>query len=276
MIDGLFAIDCQVHSTRSHDGRATIVEQCERAVELGLDEIGFTEHKDFDPADPVVNYFDYDAYVREIEDARQRFDGQLTIRAGVEIDYQSWFEADIAKYLEAHQFDFVIGSVHYVDRQMIMTPEYNAQRDRRRAYEDYFSAVRESVESGLFDIVGHLEYANRRGIAAWGHYQPELYQESLTDLFQEMAARDTVFEINTAGLHQNLGVTYPCADTIMMYAQCGGNLLSIGSDAHHPDQLGHAYVQAARTAIAAGLTEVCTWHERRMRLVALQGERVRG
>jgi histidinol-phosphatase (PHP family) len=269
MNDGLFAIDYQVHSTRSHDGRATIMEQCERAVELGLDEIGFSEHKDFDPADPVVNYFDYDAYIREIGTARQRFDGQLTIRAGVEIDYQSWFEADIAKYLESHAFDFVIGSVHYVDRQMIMTPEYNRGRTARTAYEDYFSAVHDSVVSGLFDIVGHLEYANRRGTAAWGPYQPEPYRETLTSLFKDMVATGTVFEINTAGLHQNLGATYPCADTVLLYAQCGGKLLSIGSDAHHPDQLGHAYPQAARTAIAAGLIQVCSWHERKMRPVSL-------
>jgi histidinol-phosphatase (PHP family) len=271
MIDGLYAIDYQVHSVRSHDGRATILEQCERAVQIGLDEIGFSEHKDFDPADPVVNYFDYKAYLREIEAARERFDGQLSIRAGIEIDYQSWFEPEIAEYLDEYVFDFVIGSVHYVDRQMIMTAEYNQTRNAHSAYEDYFAAVRDSVASGLFDIVGHLEYANRRGIAAWGPYQPESHRDTLATLFHEMAASNTVFEINTAGLHQGLGVTYPCSETVSLYTRTGGTLLSIGSDAHHPDQLAHDYSRAARTAIAAGLTHVCTWRNREMQLVALQG-----
>jgi histidinol-phosphatase (PHP family) len=256
---------------RSHDGRATIHAQCSHAVQIGLDEIGFSEHKDFDPLDPVVDYFDYNAYIREIDAARDEFDGRLKIRAGVEVDYQVWFESEIAKYLSSHAFDFVIGSVHYVNREMIMTPQYNHSRDARAAYKDYFAAVRDSVISGLFDIVGHLEYANRRGIGAWGAYHPEPYRESLAALFEEMIRHETVFEINTAGLHQNIGVTYPCEDTVRLYAQAGGTLLSIGSDAHHPDQLAHAHADAAGIALAAGLTQVCTWKNRRRKPVPLKG-----
>jgi len=262
VIEGFFAIDYQVHSFRSHDGRASIEAQCARAVEIGLDEIGFSEHKDFDPADPVVDYFDYDAYRKEIETARQHWAGRLTIRAGVEIDYQVWFEDKIARYLETHPFDFVIGSVHYIDSAMLMTPEYNAARTQRTAYIDYFRAVGDSVKSGLFDIVGHLEYANRRGIAAWGPYTPTLYREELAALFDLMIAQGTTLEINTAGLHQGLGLTYPTADTVALYAARGGKHLSIGSDAHHPDQLAHAYSTAARIALANGLTSVRVWHNR--------------
>ena len=270
MIDDLFAIDFQVHSVRSHDGKASIQEQCERAVAIGLDEIGFSEHKDFDPADPVVDYFDYDAYMREITAARQRFRGVLKIRAGVEIDYQVWFEDKIGKYLRDHLFDFVIGSVHYVSRQMVMSAEYNRTRDARRAYLDYFAAVKDSVNSGLIDIVGHLEYANRRGIAAWGAYSPRPYDAELTDLFDTMIAREVVLEINTAGLHHKIGLTYPSAETVALYAARGGALLSIASDAHHPDHLGHEYHTAARMAISNGITKVCTWHNRRWRQVLIE------
>src|SRR5205085_1145967 len=138
---------------RSHDGRATIRDHCRRAVEIGLDEIGFTEHKDFDPADPAVDFFDYRAYAEDIDAARAEFGGQLVIRMGVEVDYQRWFEAEIASYIEAHAFDFVLGSVHYIASEMLMTPGYLATRSKARAYRDYFQAVRESVESGLMDIV---------------------------------------------------------------------------------------------------------------------------
>ena len=269
MIDGFYAIDYQVHSVRSHDGRASIHEQCERAVAIGLDEIGFSEHKDFDPADPVVDYFQYDAYMGEIDRARRIFGDVLKIRAGVEIDYQVWFEDKIGGFLSAHPFDFVIGSVHYVDREMIMTPEYNRPRSVQQAYHDYFAAVRDSVNSGLIDVLGHLEYANRRGLAAWGPYNPSAYNESLMGLFGDMVERRIPLEINTAGLHQNIGLTYPCAETVSIYRQCGGSLISIGSDAHHPDQLGHAYGSAAGLALVNGITTVCTWEARQMRLMPL-------
>jgi histidinol-phosphatase (PHP family) len=271
MIDGFYAIDYQVHSFRSHDGRASIAAQCARAVEIGLDEIGFSEHKDFDPSDPVVAHFDYEEYVREIEAARREFGSALKIRAGVEVDYQRWFEDEIAVYLGSHAFDFVIGSVHYVDRAMVMTAEYNRSRDARAAYRDYFAAVRDSVNSGLFDIVGHLEYANRRGVAAWGPYRADEYREELNALFDCMIERQTALEINTAGLHQNIGLTYPTAETAALYAERGGSLLSIGSDAHHPDQLGHAYGTAARIALAAGLSSVSIWENRRRGSVPLDG-----
>src|SRR5437879_6163847 len=124
MSANISTIDYQVHSAISHDGRATILEQCARAVELGLDEIGFSEHKDFDPHDPVVNHFDYDLYRTQIETARQLHSDSLKIRMGVEIDYQRWFEDDIRRFLGHHAFDFVLGSVHYVDRIMVMTPKY--------------------------------------------------------------------------------------------------------------------------------------------------------
>ena len=263
MIGEFYAIDYQVHSFRSHDGRASIDDQCRRAIDRGLDEIGFSEHKDFDPADPAVAYFNYEAYMREISAARDQFAGQLKIRAGVEIDYQIWFETEIEAYLRDHPFDFVIGSVHYVNSRMVMTPEYNQSRDADRAYSDYFHAVRDSAASGLFDIVGHLEYANRRGIAAWGPYDPEPYRAELNALFDAMIERHVVLEINTAGLHQNLGLTYPCAQTFALYAERGGTLLSIGSDAHHPDQLGHAYPVASELAIRNGVTHVCSWSNRR-------------
>jgi histidinol-phosphatase (PHP family) len=270
MIDGYYAVDYQVHSLRSHDGRATIAEQCERAAALGLDEIGFSEHKDFDPADPGVNYFDYEAYMTEIEAARDRWEGSLIIRAGVEIDYQARFENKIGSFLDNHEFDFVLGSVHYVGGAMLMTPEYNCTRTRDVAYRDYFAAVADSISTGLFDVLAHLEYANRRGLAAWGLYDPAHFRTELNQLFAMMVERNMPLEINTAGLHQGLGLTYPTAETVAMFAAQGGTRISIGSDAHHPDQLAHAYALAARIAQNNGIARVCTWHRRQAHDVPLQ------
>lgn len=270
MIEGFYAIDYQVHSFCSHDGRAAINDHCLRAIELGLDEIGFSEHKDFDPEDPVVNYFDYDRYKREVEQARRNYGSQLKIRAGVEIDYQNWFENEIADYLESHEFDFVIGSVHYVDRQMVMTPEYNLSRTRHQAYTDYFRAISDSVKTGLFDILGHLEYANRRGVTAWGPYRTEDYEDEIQEICAALLKYNTALEINTAGLHQNIGLTYPTLETASIYAQMGGKLLSIGSDAHHPDQLAYSYSTPARDAISIGLENVCTWHKRECSMIPIQ------
>jgi histidinol-phosphatase (PHP family) len=181
---------------------------------------------------------------------------------GIEVDYQKWFEDRIAAYLASHPFDFVLGSVHYVDRVMLMTPEYVRDRTVRQAYSLYFSAVRDSVESGLIDIVGHLEYANRRGVLTYGPYDPTPYREQVAELFDRMIARGVALEINTAGLRQGVGHTYPCEEHVALYAQRGGKRLSFGSDSHHPDDLAAAYPVAVRLALRNGLTRVCTWSNR--------------
>jgi len=264
-----FTIDYQVHSTCSHDGKATIREQCLRAVKLGVDEIGFTEHKDFDPNDPVVDYFDYARYSREIEAARDEFAGRLTIRMGVEIDYQRWFEHRIAAYLADHPFDYVLGSVHYVDRDPLMTPQFIENRTREQAYERYFSGVRESVESGLIDTVGHLEYANRRGVHVFGQYDWKPYRDQVAELFDRMIDRGVALEINTAGLRQGVGHTYPCEAHVQLYAERGGRRLTIGSDSHLPADMAASYDVAAGLALKYGLSEVSTWHDRVVTMVPL-------
>lgn len=269
MVGRFFAQDYQVHSLRSHDGKASIREQCVRAVEIGLDEVGFTEHKDFDPNDPVVDYFDYALYSNEIAAAREEFAGRLTIRMGVEVDYQTWFQDKIADYLATHPFDYVLGSVHYVDRQMLMRADYNRGLTREKAYERYFAAVRDSVESSLIDVVGHLEYANRRGVKVYGPYDWTPYREQVADLFDVMIGRGVALEINTAGLRQGVGHTYPCEAHVNLYAERGGQRLTIGSDSHLSADLGASYETAAGMALNACLSHVCTWQNREPTLVPL-------
>ena len=263
MIAGRLAIDYQVHSYRSHDGQASIEEQCLRAVELGLDEIGFSEHKDFNPEDPVVGHFDYDRYAEEIAAARERFHGALTIRMGVEIDYQDWFEDEISGFLEQHPFDFVIGSVHYIDRLTVMSPEYLQGRSIETAYSDYFLGVMASVKSGLIDIVGHLEYAKRRGVPALGPFDASPYREHVSEIYAEMISRGVALEINSAGLRQGTGGPYPCREHVELYRAVGGRLLTFGSDAHHPDDLASDYPEVLAMAEAAGFDVMTVWENRR-------------
>ena len=236
-----FSLDYQVHSFRSHDGRASVREHCLRAVAIGLTEIGFSEHKDTDPEDKYTAYFDDALYSQEIEAAQNEFNGQLIIRKGIEIDYQKWFEKDIPAFLNVHQFDYVMGTVHFLDRVVIMSPEYNEGKTREEAYRGYFMAVLDSVKSGLFDFVGHLEYCNRWGIAAWGAYSPEPFRDLLTEIFTEMIAREMTLEFNTGGLHRGIGVTLPGLETMRLYHELGGRRMTFGSDAHHPDQLAHEF-----------------------------------
>lgn len=274
MIDLEYTLDYQVHSDRSHDGLCTIHNHCLHAVEIGLDEIGFTEHKDFDPADPVVNYFDYDLYSREIEKARSDFRGSLIIRKGVEIDYQRWFEDSIGKYLETHSFDFILGSVHHIDRVMVMSPEYLASRDKLQAHRHYFDAVLDSANSGFFDILGHLEYANRRGVPHFGAYDSELFTPELREIFKSMRNQNVVLEINSAGLRYASGGAYPCLKTVQLYANSGGTCVTFGSDAHEPKYLAADFIETREIARQAGIAHLAQFSNRVRTLLPITNKKL--
>jgi histidinol-phosphatase (PHP family) len=262
MIDGFCAVDYHVHSSRSHDCAASIADMCRRAYEIGVSEIGFAEHKDFDPDDPVVDFFDYDAFMADVDASRAHYGGALKIRAGIEIDYQQWLEDRIANYLDAHPVDFLIGSVHSIRGVVVTSQEYRRTRNRSTAYKDYFEEVRASVRAGLFDIVGHLEYANRRGSDAWGPYDPAMFADELEELFDLMADRSVALELNSAGTRHGLQTTYPGPSTLAIYTARGCDLIAFGSDAHTPEEIAHGYAQLARTAIDAGHSHVCVWENR--------------
>ncbi len=239
MLNQPYSLDYQVHSFRSHDGHASISDYCKHAVRIGLKEIGFSEHKDFDLSDEFVHHYDEGAYSDELQSAQAEFGKDLVIRKGVEIDYQAPFEKEIKAFLAAHPFDFVMGNVHFVEGVMIMSEAYNAGKTREEAYSAYFEAVLASVKSGLFDFVGHLEYCNRRGIAAWGEYSPEPFRKNLSEIFREMIARSMTLEFNTGGLHRGVGVTLPTLQTMTLYYELGGRRLTFGSDAHRTEHLAH-------------------------------------
>lgn len=105
-------VDYHVHSNHSSDSDVALVEICKRAIQLGIVEIGFSEHVDLDPRNWGYKYFDYERYSSDIRKARELFGDQLVVRKGIEVDYQHWFEKNIREWLRDKEFDYVIGSVH--------------------------------------------------------------------------------------------------------------------------------------------------------------------
>ena len=107
-------IDYHHHSASSVDSITPMADICATAIQRGITEIAFTEHMDFIPEEANTGYFDYDAYMRSIAACRSRFADRLTVLAGVEIDYCPDFEAEIAAWRTGKEFDFIVGSVHYI------------------------------------------------------------------------------------------------------------------------------------------------------------------
>jgi histidinol-phosphatase (PHP family) len=230
-------IDYHIHSNHSCDGNDSIIDLCKRALKIGIEEIGFSEHIDFDPRDWGYGHFNYEQYTSDINRARERFSNTLSIRKGIEVDYQQWFEDKIIDWLNDKEFDYVIGSVHYLDQQYI-SDKLVAQKSLQELYNLYFIEVYNSIRSGLFDIVGHLDLPLRYTYLNQETLNQNNYWKKMLEILNRIIETDTCLEINTKGLRESCRSTYPNQDVLDTYFEHGGHLISVGSDAHSTPEMG--------------------------------------
>lgn len=262
-------LDCHFHSEHSCDGDAPLTAMCQRALELGLSYICPTEHVDFDPQDVCYGYYDDTTYSRAVNVCRGRFDGRLTLLKGVEIDYQPCFEAQVRAFLTQHTFDFVVGSVHYVDGLHVGKAPLQ-DYDPDAVCRHYFAAVQQAAASGLFDVIGHLDLLKRYGVSHWGAFDAHRYAKEIDAVLQAAVERGTGLEINTSGLRQAPAETFPGLETLRRYRELGGETITLGSDAHRAADLGKDIDQGLALARAAGFEAIAVFVERQPHRLDIQ------
>lgn len=244
-----------------------MADVCAAALARGITEIAFTEHMDFIPEEKNTGYFHYDAYMREIAACRRRFRGDLAVLAAIEIDYCPDFEDEIAAWLAGKEFDFVVGSVHYLRRRgNISEPRagrFFAGRSAEEAYGEYFEVVRQSAEFGLWDSLGHLDLVKRYGVRKYGPFDPEPVAGIIDDILRTLIARGIALEINTSGMRQSPRETYPGAGVLMRYKALGGTRLTIGSDSHSDRDVGRGIPETLRIAEELGFESVERFRRRK-------------
>jgi histidinol-phosphatase (PHP family) len=233
-------VDYHVHSTFSCDGRSSINDFCRKAIELKFREIGFSEHMDFDPSDEGFGFFNYGSYASAIEEARLLFKNELTIRKGVEVDYQKRFEDQIRDRLKGKNFDFIIGSVHYVKGE-IVAPHLLAKRNLKEIYREYFDEIENSVESRLFNVVGHLDVVRKYTTSRAIHQENSEYWKKLEAVLEKIRDSKMFLEINSkpSVFKPRCSEVSPNKKAIKSYLDCGGKRVSVGSDAHSKEELGN-------------------------------------
>ncbi len=221
----------------------------------GVTDIAFTDHDRYHAG---VDFDEIDR-LRETNPA-------VKIRAGIELDNDPKSGASGRQWVEQSwgQLDFVLGSVHYLDRpdQMFDTLPAGAEqfvgRDANEIYADYFSRVRQMIETGLVDCLAHLDLVKIHGHRPNGDIAP-LIDETL----ELIRARNLVLELSTAGWRKPVNELYP-SDEIIGLAMAKGILFTVASDAHSCAQLGDNYVRLSRKLTDLGIREVCTFakHQR--------------
>ena len=262
--------DLHVHSQFSCDSRSSMEAICRRAVELGLRSIAFTDHLDLVPADPCAGFYRPAAYQAELARCRALFDGRLTIRGGVEVGEIHWFEREIAALLAEHPYDLVIGSVHWVDGYLVFDPAFFQTRSMEDASRAYFAELLRMCQHGGFDVLGHLDIVKRFGAAQPDGFAAARYEPEIRAVLAALVEGGIGLELNTSTLRRPVAQTSPTPAVLRWYRELGGELLTLGSDAHHPDDLAAGFAAAIEMVRSAGFGHLADYERRTPRLVPLE------
>ncbi|MEW6397620.1 MAG: histidinol-phosphatase HisJ family protein [Bacillota bacterium] len=269
-----WAVDHHVHSAHSWDGSDPVDAYCRRALELGLGGIVFTDHVELDPDGKRYRMYDYDAARRAVEAAREKYRG-LHLGLGVEVTYLRSLEGEVREFLRGKEFDGVMGSLHQVGGVDCSDPRGRAVLqsggfDPRSVLGAYFDEMRAAVESGLFDVLGHIDVFLRLGADMWRSVDRD--GEGRMGEVLDLAVRVGVaIEVNTSGFRHGVGHPHPGASALAAYRGKGGSLITLGSDAHRAAQLAWEFPAVAGMLRDLGFREVYFFRGRRPEGLPLPG-----
>jgi histidinol-phosphatase (PHP family) len=255
--------DYHMHTPLCRHAVGEPVDYARRAVEIGLTEIGFSDHSpmrqdNFD--NWRMNFSQLDEYVAKVRLAQKEFP-QLTIRLGLEVDYFPNGEDWIRELAALYPWDYFIGSVHYVsDSWAIDDPQKLSEWKNRDAFEVwqiYFERLAKAAESKLFEIIGHVDLPKKFGIRPAQDYAP-LYEKFLNAAKKSGCA----IELNTAGLRKDCKEIYPSREILRLAFQKNVPI-TFGSDAHAPKEVGLNFAEAIQLAREVGYQESCRFAQRK-------------
>ena len=277
-------VDQHVHSHHSFDCETEPADNIRQAIAVGLSGISFTEHFDTHPDEWPTCRYDDRSYSATIADLRHRFSDTLFIGKGIEVCFQPERMDFILDFLEQHDFDVVLLSVHWAGDRAFHRRRHWAELTVPQASRLYFQTVLQAArlardlhrrnEKRVFDILGHLDLIKRythrfRETEEVINGQEELIDQILTTCLEA----DLIPEINTSTLRTGLAESMPGPTVVRRYAELGGQAVSLGSDAHAAADVGADFDRCSALLPDLGIHSLAYFDQRRLRTFPLGGDR---
>lgn len=256
--------DMHMHTWFSTDSEACPRDMADEAVRKGLKTICFTDHFDKDDLEwGEEGIFDVDAYFVEMQKLQEEYAGKLNIRIGIELGLRTYLKDYYEELTKKYPFDFVIGSVHNVPYKKdaggnILYTDPAAEKlftDRtdKEAYRLMMETTLENVRtSDCFQTLGHLDYVVRYGKSREKEYSYTDYADIIDEILKLLIEKEKGLEVNSAGLKYGLPFAHPHPDVLKRYRELGGEIITIGADAHKPEHIAYDFAKAEEILKSCG------------------------
>ena len=256
--------DMHMHTWFSTDSEACPRDMADEAVRKGLKTICFTDHFDKDDLEwGEEGIFDVDAYFVEMQKLQEEYAGKLNIRIGIELGLRTYLKDYYEELTKKYPFDFVIGSVHNVPYKKdaegnILYTDPAAEKlftDRtdKEAYRLMMETTLENVRtSDCFQTLGHLDYVVRYGKSREKEYSYTDYADIIDEILKLLIEKEKGLEVNSAGLKYGLPFAHPHPDVLKRYHELGGEIITIGADAHKPEHIAYDFAKVEEILKSCG------------------------
>jgi len=242
-----------VHTEWSWDApRGHMERSCERAIEIGLPALAFTEHADWALVHEGQHSVDIVGYLDAVERCRAKFKG-LRILTGVELGEPHLFPRETAEVLAAAPLDHVLGSIHSIriGGELLDASQFRKKEglDFPHAVREYFRETLAMVDSDQpFETLAHIDYPKRYWVDGAAPYREEDYEEEIRAILASAVRSGRVLEVNTT----RGSILCPDITVVRWWRELGGQAVSFGADAHQPDKVGAGFELATQMVQAAG------------------------
>lgn len=271
---GRYLYDYHIHSNFSTDGKDSIYQICRDALDKGLKEIAITDHFEPTVGNEEYKFFKPADYLQDLEKARELFKGRLTIKAGIELGQPHRFQESSRRVLNEIPFDFVLGSAHKFPGDIDCSEIKYADIRLEDICSMYLKQLEIMANDADFDCVGHIDLIKRYSKSIYSkRVSLTIHQEFFSEVLKILIRKDKGIEINTSGLRQKIEETMPGLDTLLLYKELGGKILTVGSDAHYANHVGEGIQDAIDLAMLAGFDYLTVYNKRNPEFIKIDGNK---
>ncbi len=270
--------DQHMHSSYSKDAFFSMTDMALASVSAGLHGICFTDHCDFEHYDTGLT--DPDCWrpselFSAFEEARNDVGDRIELRLGLELGGGNHDPLRAAE-IEQSGLDFIIGSIHNLRNMsdfytgtigVNMFTSYEACLELLDKYLDEYI---ELTQLGSFDVLGHIGYPLRYMRTMGFDVSLEPFTEKLSALFRELMLKGKGIELNTSGLRKWLNEPLPSSFILRLYRELGGEIITLGSDAHRPEDAGADIRKCLMLLKELGYKYYCVYKQRKPEFIKLE------
>lgn len=250
--------DYHVHSYFSEDTDCPMENEIRKAIEIGLDELCFTEHVDY--GIPTVDQCDYDSYFEEFFRMKEKYKNQIKLKAGIEFGVQVHTVPEYEEAFKKYPFDFVLLSFHQVDDKEFWRQDFQKGKTQEEYNRKYYEEILEVAKIYKnYSVIAHMDVIKRYDLQ--GEYPFEKIKDQIRQIFEVIIPDGKGIEINTSSRAYKLKSLMPSREILELYHEMGGEVITIGSDSHNEERIGEDVQEMQNLLREIGFKGIYTFNQ---------------